>query len=84
MSTPRSTDELSTQGGFKEQKSLLLNYEKLAISKSHVDFLRCCELNQVIPENSLSYELFTIERKQNEEVVRVLSAKIKRLKDVLV
>ena len=83
MSSTGTADELSTQGWFKEQKSLLLNFKKLAISKSHVDFLRCCEINHVIPENLLSLELATIDRKENEEMVRILSVKIKRLKDAL-
>ena len=88
MSSSGTTDEPSTQGGLKEQKSLFSNLNStirhLANSKYYVHFLRCCEMKQIIPTKfKNSSILATIERLKFEGVDRILSAKFKKMKDAL-
>ena len=74
MTQSGSTYEQSMQGGFTREQELITDElfaigTKLANSKSHVNFLRFCEMKDI---NSL-----IIERKKHEEEARILSAKVK-------
>ena len=82
-----STDEQSMMGGQRREQELI-SFKLFAIgtklgnSKSQVNFLRCCEMKNVHPED-LPPNSLTIERKKYEEEARILSAKAKKIKDKL-
>ena len=79
MTSPGSTDDHSSRGGFtREQKVALSNLyttgKKQVILRLHVQFLRWCEIDGI---------LVSIERRQFEKDLLIHSAKLKKIKDKL-